>query len=122
MASIEQLDRVTAEAEGLKSMVLDLNAQMQKSGQMLVDKRKKFLEAKTVRVNVDNAIEAVTACLQVLDVTNKVYELIRERRRFAALKSLDELQNIHLKEVRNFGFAQMISMFSYHVYYYSLTV
>lgn len=110
MASIEQLDRVTAEAEGLKSMVLDLNSQMQKSGQMLIDKRRKFLEAKTTRLNVDNAIEAVTACLQVLDVTNKVYELIRERRRFAALKSLDELQNIHLKEVRNFGFAQMISM------------
>lgn len=111
MASIEQLDRVTAEAEGLKSMVLDLNSQMQKSGQILIDRRKKFLEAKTVRLNVDNAIEAVTACLQVLDVTNKVYELIRERRRFAALKSLDELQKIHLKEVRNFGFAQMISMF-----------
>lgn len=109
MASIGQLDRVTAEAEGLKSMVLDLNAQMQQSGQMLIEKRKRFLEAKTTRQNVDNAIEAVTACLQVLDVTNKVYELIRERRRFAALKSLDELQNIHLKEVRNFGFAQMIN-------------
>lgn len=109
MASVQQLDQVTAEAEGLKGMVLDLNAQMQMSGKNLIEKRKRLLEAKTIRTNVDNAIEAVTACLQVLDITNKVYELIRDRRRFAALKSLDELQNIHLKGVKNFGFAQMIN-------------
>lgn len=109
MASVQQLDQVTAEAEGLKSMILDLNMQMQISGKGLIEKRKRLLEAKTVRTNVDSAIEAVTACLQVLDITNKVYELIRDRRRFAALKSLDELQNIHLKGVKNFGFAQMIN-------------
>lgn len=55
------------------------------------------------------AIDAITACLQVLDITNKVYELIRDGQRFAALKSLDDLQNIHLKEVQDFGFAQIIN-------------
>lgn len=55
------------------------------------------------------AIEAVTVCLQVLDITNKVYEMIRNGERFAALKSLDDLQNIHLKEVQDFGFAQLIN-------------
>lgn len=58
---------------------------------------------------MDLSIDAVTACLQVLDITNKVYELIRNGQRFAALKSLDDLQNVHLKEVQEFGFAQIIN-------------
>lgn len=72
-------------------------------------KKNDYLESKSIRVNVDMAVEAVTACLQVLDITNKVYELIRDGQRFAALKSMDDLQNIHLKEVQDFGFAQLIN-------------
>lgn len=72
-------------------------------------KRRVFLDYKSTRMNVDYSIDAVTACLQVLDITNKVYELIRNGQRFAALKSLDDLQNIHLKEVQDFGFAQIIN-------------
>lgn len=60
-------------------------------------------------MNLDFSIDAVSSCLQVLDITNKVYELIRNGQRFAALKSLDDLQNIHLKEVHDFGFAQLIN-------------
>lgn len=67
------------------------------------------MDHQSTRINIDTAIEAVTACLQVLDITNKVYELIRIGQRFAALKSLDDLQNIHLKEVQDFGFAQLIN-------------
>lgn len=75
----------------------------------LFSKRKTYLDYKSTRINVDLSIDAVTACLQVLDITNKVYELIRNGQRFAALKSLDDLQNIHLKEVQDFGFAQLIN-------------
>lgn len=109
MGSVQQLGQVSREAELIKEKIVTISSQLEESGLDLVYKKKKLLETRTVRQNVDSAIEAVTACLQALDLTNNVHELIGDKRKFAALKSLEELQNTHLKGVAYFGFAQLIN-------------
>lgn len=109
MGSVQQLGQVSREADTIKERILDANQLLEQSGLDLVGKKTKLLEATTTRQNVDSAIEAVTACLQVLELTNNVHQLIGEKRKFAALKGLDELQNTHLKGVAYFGFAQLIN-------------
>ncbi|CAN6674121.1 exocyst complex component Sec15p [Trichomonascus vanleenenianus] len=109
MASVEQMGQVTAEAQNIRESAKTIGKQLQSTGEILADKKNALIEARRVRKNVDSAIEAVTACLQVLDLTNNVHELLQEKRKFAALKSLDDLQNVHLKEVSQYAFAQLIN-------------
>uniref|UniRef100_A0A060T420 Exocyst complex component SEC15 n=1 Tax=Blastobotrys adeninivorans TaxID=409370 RepID=A0A060T420_BLAAD len=109
MASVQQLGQVTKESELLKSKILDLNSRLGHAGKQLIEKKKELIQTRRVKTNVEAAIESVSACLQVLNLTNNVHELLQEKRKFAALKSLDDLQNVHLKEVASFGFAQLIN-------------
>ncbi|KAA8905523.1 hypothetical protein TRICI_005270 [Trichomonascus ciferrii] len=109
MDSVQQLGQVTSEANHIKSKVTDLSTRLNQSGQYLLERKNELIECRRVKGNVESAIDAVSACLQVLNLTNNVHELLQEKRKFAALKSLDDLQNVHLKEVSNFGFAQLIN-------------
>lgn len=109
MDSVQQLGQVTSESELIKSKVQDLGTRLNQTGQVLMDQKTHLIECRRVKTNVESAIHAVSACLQVLNLTNNVHELLQEKRKFAALKSLDDLQNVHLKEVSNFGFAQLIN-------------
>ena len=109
MASVQQLGQVSTEAEHIRSSVLDIGQRLQGTGESLALKKTSLLECQKTRINVDTAIEAVTACLRVLDLTNNIHEMIRTKQKFAALKSLDDLQKVHLKEVSDYGFAQLIN-------------
>lgn len=109
LGSMPKLSKVRTGADRQRGALQDLNFRLQQSGGQLVTRKKRLLEARTVRENLDLAIETVESCLQVLELTNKTHDLIKAKKHFAALKSLDDLQNVHLKEVSDYGFARMIN-------------
>lgn len=45
-------------------------------------------------------------CIQVLELMNKILELIRQTKYFLALKLIDEIINIHIQKVEDFSFAK----------------
>lgn len=47
-------------------------------------------------------------CLEVLRLANRVRELLAAKSHYPALRTLDELQNVHLKEVLQFSVAEVI--------------
>ncbi|KAG5362051.1 Exocyst complex component 6 [Yarrowia sp. C11] len=109
LVSMPKLSQIRSGADRQRGALQDLNFRLQQSGGQLVTRKKRLLEARTVRENLDTAIETVESCLQVLELTNKTHDLIKAKKHFAALKSLDDLQNVHLKEVSDYGFARMIN-------------
>lgn len=106
--SIQQLPQVQDGTADLKVRIMEINSQIQSSGQLLAEKKQRLQESKRVRKNIDDAISSLRKCLRVLALANKVNDLSATKKHFAALRTIDELQTVHLKEVIQFGFADTI--------------
>lgn len=109
LSSLQELGEVEVDATGLKDAVLMVSQKLGKTGNVLVSSKNDLIMAKKTHENVSRAVEAVTACLHVLELTNKIHILLEEKQgKFAALQLLEELRNVHLKEVSEYGFGQLI--------------
>lgn len=64
--------------------------------------------AERVRVQIDNTHAALALCLAVLERFNRVLEMVRERRHFAALRELERLRAAHLGEMHDLLFARLL--------------
>ncbi|KAK9468960.1 exocyst complex subunit Sec15-like-domain-containing protein [Lipomyces arxii] len=106
--AVKQLAKVKKKSEQMRSAVLNVNQSLQHSGRALVSRRKLLEESQNARKNVDEVTSALNRCLGVLNLTNKIHEMIEQKKYFSALKSLDDLQKNHLQEVDQFQFAQLI--------------
>lgn len=108
VASVNQLLNVRKGTVDLTDEILKLNESIQTSTQKVVEHKKALVDSRDVRQNIDEATQALRLCLEVLGLANRVEELLRAKKHYAALRTLDELQNVHLKEVVQFDVADMI--------------
>lgn len=106
--SVNQLLSVRKGTYDLTSEILRLNQTIQASTEKLVEQKKALVDSRDVRQNIDEATQSLNLCLEVLRLCNRVRELIQNKSHYAALRTLDELQNVHLKEVLQFGVSTMI--------------
>ncbi|EWC45077.1 hypothetical protein DRE_06216 [Drechslerella stenobrocha 248] len=106
--SVEQVLHVREESVKLTSEILKLNQTIQKSTENLAAKKKALVDSTGTRQNIDEAMQALRSSLEVLAAANRVHELLHENKHYTALRTLDELHNIHLKEVMHFEVAKII--------------
>ncbi|RVD88115.1 uncharacterized protein DFL_002311 [Arthrobotrys flagrans] len=106
--SVEQVLKVREESMKLTSEILKLNQTIQKSTESLAAKKKALVDSRGTRQNIDEAMQALHSSLEVLAAANRVHELLSEKKHYTALRTLDELHNIHLKEVMHFEVAKII--------------
>jgi hypothetical protein len=105
---VNQLLNVRKGTVDLTNEILKLNESIQTSTQKVVEQKKALVDSRDVRQNIDEATQALRLCLEVLGLANRVEELLKNKKHYAALRTLDELQNVHLKEVVQFDVAEMI--------------
>ena len=108
VASVDQLLHVRDGAVNLNSEVLSLNQSIQSSTEKLADQKKILVDSRGVRQNIDEATQALRDCLEVLRLANQVHDLLAKKSHYSALRALDELQNVHLKEITRYNIAEMI--------------
>ena len=108
MTSVNQLLRVREGTVSLTSEILGLNQSIQTSTEKLAQQKKGLVESRGVRQNLDEAAQALEDCSEVLRLANHVHDLLGKKNHYAALRALDELQNVHLKEVTQYKIAEMI--------------
>ena len=108
VSSVNQLLRIREGTVKLTSEILDLNQSIQASTEKLVEQKKALVESRGVRQNIDEAERAIRGCLDVLQLANQVRELLSKKSYYAALRALDELQNIHLRSVTQYNIADLI--------------
>ncbi|KAK9377909.1 exocyst complex subunit Sec15-like-domain-containing protein [Lipomyces chichibuensis] len=106
--AVQQLAKVKQSSEQMRASVLNINQNLQQSGRALVARNKMLLDSQGARKNIDDATSALRQCLKVINMTNKIHEMIEQKKYFGALKSLDDLEQNHIQEVAQFEFAQMI--------------
>ena len=108
VASVNQLLHVRDGAVDLASDILSLNQSIQASTEKLAEQKKALVESRAVRQNIDEATQALQDCLEVLRLANQVHDLLSRKSHYSALRALDELQNVHLKEVTQYKIADLI--------------
>lgn len=108
LTSVNQLQQVREGTVNLTSEILKLNQSIQASTEKLAAQKKALVDSKGVRQNIDEATQALNDCLEVLRIANHVYELLDKKNHYGALRALEELQNVHLKEVTQYKLADII--------------
>lgn len=108
VASVNQLLHVREGTVNLTSEILGLNQSIQSSTEKLAEQKKALVESRGIRQNIDEATQALRDCLEVLQLANQVHDLLGKKSHYSALRALNELQNIHLKEVTQYKIAEMI--------------
>ncbi|KIS66501.1 Rab GTPase-binding exocyst subunit SEC15 [Mycosarcoma maydis] len=92
VAAVDKLLKVRSGTVTLKHRIGELNEDLQAGGSSLANKKRQLLETQRTASNVNDAISAVEVCLRVLDMANRVDALISEKKYFAALRSMAELE------------------------------
>lgn len=105
---INNIDNIYQEANELNQQFVDVNQKLNKSTFELMQRKKNYVKYKNVSGRINETQVVLTECIQVLELTNKILELIRQTKYFSALKLIDELTSIHLQKVQDFSFAKKI--------------
>lgn len=105
---IDSIDRVNVESGDINKNLQQVSSFLNKSAYELIARKKSLIKAKELTSKINETNVVLTLCIQVLEITNKIHELIKQHRYFSALKLIDELTNIHLPRVENFSFAVKI--------------
>jgi hypothetical protein len=67
-----------------------------------------LLQARKVQSNIAVVIEQLNLCLPVLTSYSKLKKQISEKRYYPALKTLEELEHLHLPHVANYRFSYQL--------------
>lgn len=96
LASVGQLQKVRIGTVALTDEILELNQSIQSSTQELAAQKQRLVDKRAIRQNVSDASDALKESLKILHAVNQAHELIRKKQYYAALKSLEDLQNEYL--------------------------
>lgn len=96
LSSVGQLQNIREGTVSLTTEILELNQSIQASTERLADQKRALVNTRAVRQNIADASGALQDSLEILRAVNNAHELIRKKKYYAALKSLEDLQNEHL--------------------------
>lgn len=108
VTSVNQLLRIREGTVGLTTEILDLSQSIQSSTENLVEQKKALVDARGVRQNINEASQVLQECLEFLRLANQAHDLLARKKFYAALRAVDELQNVHLRAVTPYKIADMI--------------
>ena len=106
--SVHRLLDVREATRQLTFEILNLNQSIQRSTEQLAGQKNTFVESRGVRQNISDMNQALNDCLDVLRLANQVHDLLGRKNHYAALRALDELQNVHVKEIAQYEIANMV--------------
>ncbi|KAI3403166.2 SEC15 [Candida oxycetoniae] len=105
---MDTIANIHQKADSLNRQFLAVSQSLSKSSIELITKKKNYVKSKEVCNRISEAQVVLNECVQVLELMNKILELIKQTKYFSALKLIDELTNIHIQKVGEFSFAQKI--------------
>ncbi|KAF1915430.1 exocyst complex subunit Sec15-like-domain-containing protein [Ampelomyces quisqualis] len=108
VSSVDSMLKIRDQTVQMSGEILQLNESIQESIEKLAEQKKSLVDSRGVRQNINEATQALNACLNVLRIANQVQDMLREKNYYAALRALDELQTVHLKAIDRYKIANMI--------------
>ena len=86
ISSVSTLLSIKSYTTNLRETITSLDQSVSTVGRGLVEKKRALLQSKKTAASLDEAIDTLQACLRVLDVVNRVGEMIKEGKYWSALR------------------------------------
>lgn len=96
LGSVNQLQKVREGTVTLTTEILELNESIQASTEKLAEQKQGLVDTRAVRQNITDVSDSLKESLKILHAVNNGHDLIRKKKYYAALKSLEDLQNEYL--------------------------
>lgn len=84
--SVSTLFDVKSYTTNLREKITTLDGSVAQVGKGLVEKKRTLLQSKKTSANLDEAIDTMQSCLRVLDVLNRIGDMVREGKYWSALR------------------------------------
>ncbi|KAF4575090.1 hypothetical protein EYR36_006446 [Pleurotus pulmonarius] len=94
ISSVSTMFTVKAYTDKMKENIAGLDANVSQLGRGLVDKKRTLLRTRKTAANLDEGIDSLQACLRVLDVVNRVGEMVQAGKYWSALRSLEDIESM----------------------------
>ncbi|THH31298.1 hypothetical protein EUX98_g2874 [Antrodiella citrinella] len=94
ISSVSTLLSIKSYTTNLRETITSLDQSVSTVGRGLVEKKRALLQSKKTAANLDEGIDTLQACLRVLDVVNRVGEMIKEGKYWSALRSLEDIESM----------------------------
>ncbi|TFY62805.1 hypothetical protein EVG20_g6563 [Dentipellis fragilis] len=94
ISSVSTLFTVKSYTNNLRDKITSLDASVSQVGRGLAEKKRALLQSKKTAANLDEAIDNLQASLRVLDVVDRVGEMVKEGKYWSALRSLEDIQSM----------------------------
>ncbi|KAF7332249.1 Rsec15 protein [Mycena kentingensis (nom. inval.)] len=108
ISSVSTLFTVKSYTDKMKENIQQLDNSVAQLGRGLVEKKRGLLQSKKTASNLDEAIDTLQACLRVLDVVNRVQEMVREGKYWSALRSLEDIESMPTTSLSQTPFFQYL--------------
>lgn len=86
ISSVSTLFSVKSYTTNLREKITSLDASVSQIGRGLVEKKRGLLQSKKTAANLDEAMDTMQSCLRVLDVVNRIGEMVKEGKYWSALR------------------------------------
>ncbi|KAH3676103.1 hypothetical protein WICMUC_002400 [Wickerhamomyces mucosus] len=96
-------------ATGINEQVLDITDHLSKTSNLTLDKKFQLLALKKNITKINESEILINKILQVLELTDKTHELIKDNRFFKALKNLNDLTSLNKEFDKDFKFLNNIN-------------
>ncbi|KAG1175862.1 hypothetical protein G6F70_003830 [Rhizopus microsporus] len=108
VSAVDQLLKVRQGSVELRKKLTDVNQALQIRGTKWAARKKELTNARKIQQNIEDAIEALQSSLVLLESANKVNEQLDQKKYYAALKILNNLQNDRLGQATQYTFAKIV--------------
>ncbi|KAI5955202.1 SEC15 [Candida jiufengensis] len=105
---MSHISNIHKDAEDLRNHLGLVNQTFNKSSIELMSRKKNYIKYKDVCNRINESQVVLNECIQVLELMNRILDLIKQTKYFSALKLIDEMINIHIQKVNEFSFAKKI--------------
>ncbi|KAF7270450.1 exocyst complex component Sec15 [Rhynchophorus ferrugineus] len=106
--SVRELLEVKSQSKNLNNQVVSIDKQLQTASQAISKSGVELLKARKVQSNIAVVIAQLNLCLPVFITYSKLQKQISEKRYYPALKTLEELEHLHLPHVANYRFSNQL--------------
>uniref|UniRef100_A0A3B3R7E9 Exocyst complex component n=1 Tax=Paramormyrops kingsleyae TaxID=1676925 RepID=A0A3B3R7E9_9TELE len=107
--AITELLKVRADAEKLMGQVTDTNRRLQDAGKEVTSQTEEVIRCRVQQRNMVTTVEKLQLCMPVLEMYSKLKEQLESKRYYAALKTMEQLENIYIPRVGQYRFCQIMA-------------
>lgn len=100
--SVNAITDVVSATDAIASTIQNINKELHKSGNELLNVKQKVVNYEQTKGRIVETNEKINSCLEILNLTNKILDLIKNEDFYRALILLKSLSNI--KEMETFPF------------------